>query len=99
MQPKLQKNVPPGKHVKFSVVADGKDLTYSWYHNDVPLVSNGRVKIIQHADASILQIEDVQPSDEGYYVCKISNPTGGSVKTEPAQLTTRMHSNYNNVHL
>ena len=94
MQPKVQKNIHPGKHVNFSVVADGKDLTYSWYHNDVPLVSTDRVKIIQHTDASILQIEDVQPSDdEGYYVCKISNPTGGSMKTEPAQLTTRMHSN------
>ena len=99
MQPKLQKNVPPGKHVKFSVVADGKDLTYSWSHNDVPLVSNGRVKISQHTDAcSILQIEDVQPSDdEGYYACKISNSTGGSVKTKLAQLTTCMISNKFNV--
>ena len=92
MQPKSQKNVPQGKRAKVSVVADGRNLSYSWYHDDVPLVSNGRVKIIQQTDASILQIEDVQPSDdEGYYVCKISNSTGGSVKTEPAQLTTCMH--------
>ena len=91
MQPKSQKNVPQGKRAKFSVLADGSNLSYLWYHNDVPLVSNGRVKIIQHTDASILQIEDVQPSDdEGYYVCKISNPMGGSMKTEPAQLTTCM---------
>ena len=93
MQPKFQKNVSPGKRVKFSVMADGKDLTYLWYHNDVPLVSNGRVKIIQHTGVSTLQIENVQPrDDEGYYVCEISYPTGGSVKTERAQLTTRMHS-------
>ena len=89
MQPKSQENVPQGKRAKVSVVADGRNLSYSWYHDDVPLVSNGRVKIIQQTDASILQIEDVQPSDdEGFYVCKISNSTG--VKTEPAQLTTCM---------
>ena len=99
MQPKSQINVLQGKHVKFSVVADGKDLTYLWYHDHVPLVSNGRVKISQRTDScSILQIENVQPNDDdGYYVCEISNPAGGSVKTESAQLTTRMHLKYNNV--
>ena len=96
MQPKSLKNVPQGKRASFSVSARGKDLTYSWYHNDVPLYSNGRVRIIQHKDASSLQIENIQPSDdEGCYVCKISNPTNGSVKTEPAQLAIGMHSNCN----
>ena len=96
MQPKSLKNVARGKSASFSVSARGKDLTYSWYHNDVPLVSKGRVQIIQQKDASILQIEKVQPSDdEGCYVCKISNPTNGSVKTESAQLTIGMHSNCN----
>ena len=96
VQPKSLKNVPQGKSAIFSVSANGKDLTYSWYHNDVPLVNNGRVKIIQQPDASSLQIENVQPSDdEGCYVCKISNPTDGSVKTESAQLTAGMHSNCN----
>ena len=92
VQPKSLKNVPQGKRASFSVSARGKDLTYSWYHNDVPLYSNGRVQIIQQKDASSLQIENIQPSDdEGCYVCKISNPTDGSVKTESAQLTTGMH--------
>ena len=96
MQPKSQKNIPRGKSANFSVSAHGKDLTYSWYHNDVPLVSKGRVQIILQTDASSLQIENVQPSDdEGCYVCKISNPTDGSVKTESAQLTAGMHSNCN----
>ena len=96
VQPKSLKNVPRGKSASFSVSARGKDLKYSWYHNDVPLDSNGRVQIIQREDASILQVEKVQPSnDEGCYVCKISNPTDGSVKTESAQLTTGMHSNCN----
>ena len=96
MQPKSLKNVPQGKSANFSVSAHGKDLTYLWHHNNVPLVSKGRVQIIQQIDASSLQIENIQPSDdEGCYVCKISNPTDGSVKTESAQLTIGTHSNCN----
>ena len=46
------------------------------------------MKITQDKGTSTLHIENVQPNDdEGYYTCKIRNPTGGSVETMPAQLT------------
>ena len=38
-------------------------------------------------DTQILRIDKVEPSDEGCYVCTICNTTGGTVETNPAQLT------------
>ena len=35
----------------------------------------------------MLTVKNVQTSDEGLYVCKITNPTGGSVETQPAKLS------------
>ena len=37
-------------------------------------------------NTQILHICKVESSDEGYYVCTISNPTGGSVESNPAEL-------------
>ena len=41
-------------------------------------------------NTQILRIEKVESSNEGYYVCTISNPTGGTVETSPARLIMSM---------
>ena len=48
-------------------------------------------------NTEILFIDKVEPSDEGYYVCRICNTTGGSVETVSAELTTSTVHNYSYV--
>ena len=64
------------------------NLSYSWYWNDEPIISGDRVHIAGDDSTSTLKVKNVQAStDEGNYVCKITNSTGGSVETQPAKLT------------
>ena len=60
---------------------------YTWHCQTARqlLPNDNRVVI---GNTQILHIDKVEPSDEGYYVCTICNTTGGSVETNPAQLTT-----------
>ena len=69
------------------------NLLYSWHRNDKPIVSGDRVHITSDDSTSTLKVKNVQgESDEGSYVCKITNPTGGSVETQPAKLTiSKLH--------
>ena len=78
-----------GEPAEFVVKANGSHLTYTWYHQTTKelLPNEKRVSV---GNTQILCIDKVKPSDEGYYICNISNTTGGSVETNPAQLTTSM---------
>ena len=81
----------PGEDVEFVVEADGKDLSYKWYHKTAKRTSE------VGGNDPALHIDNVKSADEGDYVCTISNPTGGTVKTDPARLTTSMslHQHHN----
>ena len=92
MEPHSLENVTPGKPAEFVVKAIGKNLTYTWYRQTAKqlLPSEKRVFV---GNTQFLRIDKVESSDEGYYVCTISNPTGGTVEMKPAQLTTSMFRN------
>ena len=66
--------------------AIGKDLTYTWHHQTAKDAS----KVEVGENNPTLRIDKVKSDDEGYYTCTISNPTGGTVETTPARLTTSM---------
>ena len=85
--PESLENVVPGQPAEFVVKAIGKNLTYTWHRQTAKqlLPSDKRVPV---GNTQILRIDNVELNDEGYYVCTICNPTGGSVETKPAQLTT-----------
>ena len=90
-EPHSLENVILGKSAEFVVKVNGSHLTYAWYHQATKqlLPTEKRVSV---GNTQILHIDKVESSNEGYYVCTISNPTGGSVETSPAQLqlTTSM---------
>ena len=91
-EPDRLENVAPGKTAEFVAKAVGKDLNYTWYRQGTKeLLPNDKRVIV--GNTLILRVEKVETSNEGYYVCIISNPTGGSVETSPAQLqlTTSMY--------
>ena len=83
-QPSNLDNVSPGEDVEFIVEADGKDLSYEWHHQTTERISG------VGGNNLTLRINNVKFNDEGDYVCTISNRTGGTVKTNPARLTTSM---------
>ena len=82
-------NTTPGKPAEFVAKAIGNKLSYTWHRQTAKhlLPNDERVFV---GDTQILHIDKVKSSDEGFYVCTICNPTGGSVETNPAQLTTGM---------
>ena len=88
-EPDSQENVIPRKPAEFAVKAIGKNLTYTWHRQaaEQSLPSDKKVLV---GNTQILRIDKVESDNEGYYVCTICNPTGGSVETKPAQLTTSM---------
>ena len=88
-EPESLEKVAPGKPAEFVVKAIGKNLKYTWHRQTAKQLSPND-KAVFVSDAEILCIDEVDSSDEGYYICTISNPTGGSVKTNPVQLTTGM---------
>ena len=88
-EPDSLENAVPGKPVEFAAKAIGKDLTYTWYRQATKQLSKTDQRVIV-GNTRILRIEKVVSSNEGYYVCIISKPTGGTVETNPIQLTTSM---------
>ena len=72
--------------MEFVVEATGMNLSYTWHHQTSRHASKKKVG----GNSETLHIQNLQPDDEGYYTCTISNPTGGNVETEPAQLTLSM---------
>ena len=88
-EPDSLENTAPGKPTEFVVKAIGKNLTYTWHRHTAKQLSSNDKRVVV-GDTRILHIDKVEPSDEGYYVCTICNSTGGTVKTNPAQLTTSM---------
>ena len=85
-EPSSQENVTPGKNVQFVVEATGMNLSYTWYHQTSKHTSGKKVV----GNNQTLHIDKVKSDDEGYYTCTIRNPTGGTVETNSAQLTTGM---------
>ena len=83
-EPSHQENVTPGNNVEFVVKATGKNLFYTWHHQTSKHSSQKKVV----GNNQTLNIDKVKSSDEGYYTCTISNPTGVTVESNPAQLTT-----------
>ena len=88
-EPDSLENFTPGKPAEFVVNTLGKNLTYTWHRQSAKqfLPNDTRVSVCK---TQILRIDKVESNDEGYYVCTICNPTGGSVETKPVQLTTSM---------
>ena len=85
-QPSNEEDVTPGENVQFVVEATGMNLSYTWHHQTAKDAS--KVKVGENNPT--LRIDKVKSDDEGYYTCTISNPTGGTVETNPAQLATSM---------
>ena len=88
-EPSSQENVTPGENVQFVVKAAGMNLSYTWHHQ-VSRHPPSQKKVV--GNHCILCIDKVKSSDEGYYTCTVSNPTGGTIETNPAQLTTSMYN-------
>jgi hypothetical protein len=90
----VEQIVDPGTAAVFAVDAydpQGGELTYQWYisageepNGLIALVDGGD---ISGADSSTLSIANVEPADEAYYRCKVSN--GIDVYTDPAILTVK----------
>ena len=86
MEPDSRENTTLGKPADFFVTAVGKNLTYTWHRQTAKQLFPNEKRVVVR-DTPILRIDTVEPSDEGYYVCTICNPTGGTVETTPVQLT------------
>ena len=84
-EPKSLRNVAPGKPAEFVVKAIGKNLIYTWHRQSAKQLLPKDKKVVV-GNTQILRIDKVELRDQGYYVCTISNPTGGSMVTKPAQL-------------
>ena len=82
-EPDSLENVAPRNPAELVVKVDRRYLTCTWHRQDTR-------DFFTNDDTQILRIDKVESIDEGYYVCTISNPTGGSVETTPVQLTTSM---------
>ena len=85
-EPSSQENVTLGSSIEFIVKATGMNLSYTWHHQTSKHTSGKKIV----GNNQTLRIDKVESTDEGYYTCTISNPTGGTVETNPAQLTTGM---------
>lgn len=72
-------NVQVGSTVPLSVGASGRELTYQWRRNGVPITDNPT------ATTPTLQLTNVQISDSGVYDVVVSN-SGGSVISSPVNL-------------
>ena len=84
-EPYSLENATLGKSADFVVKAIGSNLTYTWHRQATKeLLSND--KRVSVGNTQILHICKVESSDQGYYVCTISHPTGGNVETNPAEL-------------
>lgn len=69
-----------GDQVQFSVVAEGTNLSYQWYHNGVSLGAA--------AQNSTLLIDPIVAGDAGNYYCEITSGNGcGDITSNAATLT------------
>ena len=69
--------VAAGEPAAFTVVANGKDLIYTWYKDGTP---------IEYISNPTYTIPAASTADEGEYTVEVSN-AGGSVISAPATLT------------
>jgi hypothetical protein len=80
----------------FSVVAQdltGTGLSYQWYKDPNPAVADDEVILPGQTNATLTLNAPLGSSDEGYYVCEITN-IGGSVWTRSARLILKRLVNH-----
>ena len=88
-EPNSLENASLGKPAEFVVKTIGSNLTNTWHCQTAKQLSPNDKREIVGNDATLC-IDKVESSDAGYYACAISNTSGGSVETQPVQLTTSM---------
>ncbi len=79
------KTVKYGSTVNFTVVAEGNNLTYQWYHDGSAMTDGGD---ISGSQTSTLTIGSAGNSDKGDYWCEITGDCG-STTSDVATLTIR----------
>ena len=77
VQPNSQENIPPGTSVSFTITAIGYNPIYKWRKDEMD---------IPGVNSDTYTIHSVQESDEGNYLCVVSNDVG-SVTSAAANLT------------
>ncbi len=75
-------SVDVGQVAVFQVVAQGNDISYQWFRDDIPLFDNAR---ISGAATPNLAVVGVQPSDAGDYSVAMLNGCGG-IFSDPVEL-------------
>ena len=75
----------PGETARFTVVAQGAQLSYQWYKDGTALMDGDRVS---GATATTLAIANIQSTDFGDYECMVSGQCG-VLTSSPATLTVR----------
>ncbi len=83
-QPTNQTDIAMGLDATFTVVADGENLAYQWQYGGVDIMDI--TDMYSGTNTSTLTVITVGASDEGVYVCNVSNENG-TVTTDPAFLS------------
>ena len=77
-----------GDSVELTVVGVNQ-IDYAWYKSVDAANDTPGDDVLQATNAATLVIDDVQPSDEGYYYCVLSNATETEVVSDVARLMTK----------
>ncbi|MFC2090109.1 immunoglobulin domain-containing protein [Bacteroidota bacterium] len=73
----IDQEVAQGESASFSVVAEGYDLLYNWFKDNIPVTGN----------SNILTIDNPENDDEGAYQCLVTSSSGcGQDWSKAAQL-------------
>ena len=76
--------VTEGETATFTVEATGDSLTYYWFKDRVALTeTKGR---LEGVNAQILNVVNAMPSDEGDYLCFVTNGAGDVETSDNASL-------------
>ncbi len=85
--PDDQQDVQPGADVTFFCDASGEDLTYSWF-KDTVLLTDSEDEISGATTDTLSVLDAMDPSDEGFYYCRVVNDAGMASSSPTAgQLT------------
>jgi len=82
--------VPAGSSVQFSVEVVNTD-SFEWYFADTP---DGTGTLIPDSDSPVLDLTDVQLTDEGYYYCRATNSDGSTDSDRARLLTERLMAHW-----
>ncbi len=88
--PPLDQSVLIGSNVTFTVVVDGTPpFSYQWYHDDAPLVDDGR---ISGSTTATLSISNLNTGDAGHYLLAVTNISGSDYTSRATLLTVLVPS-------